>query len=96
MGAAFPLAVGGSAGRLLSLDGAGAPVPPWVETVAEREPGVASVSAPVLDGDGTVVAAVSVSGPVERTTRQPGRRYGPAVAEAARAVERAAGLAAGR
>ena len=28
------------------------------------------------DRDGAVVAAVSVSGPIERTTRQPGRRYG--------------------
>jgi hypothetical protein len=30
-----------------------------------------------------------VSGPLERTTRQPGRRYAEAVVEAARAVERA-------
>jgi DNA-binding IclR family transcriptional regulator len=37
------------------------------------------------------VAAVSVSGPIERTTRQPGRRYGDAVARAARRIERAAG-----
>jgi DNA-binding IclR family transcriptional regulator len=49
---------------------------------------VASVSAPVVI-DGSVIAAVSVSGPLERTTRQPGRRYAAAVAEAARAVERA-------
>jgi DNA-binding IclR family transcriptional regulator len=32
---------------------------------------------------------VSVSGPIERTTRQPGKRYAGAVAQAARAVERA-------
>jgi DNA-binding IclR family transcriptional regulator len=51
---------------------------------------VASVSAPVRV-DGSVVAAVSVSGPVERTTRSPGRRYGPAVVRAARAVEAALG-----
>jgi DNA-binding IclR family transcriptional regulator len=55
--------------------------------VEEREKGVASVSAPVLL-DGKVVAAVSVSGPVERTTKQPGRRYATAVVDAARAVER--------
>jgi hypothetical protein len=35
-----------------------------------------------------------VSGPIERTTRQPGARYGDAVAEAARSIERAAGLTA--
>jgi DNA-binding IclR family transcriptional regulator len=60
----------------------------WAESVEEREKGVASVSAPVLV-DGRVVAAVSVSGPIERTTRQPGKRYAGAVAQAARAVERA-------
>jgi len=54
----------------------------WAQSVEEREKGVASVSAPVLV-DGEIVAAVSVSGPIDRTSRQPGRRYGAAVAEAA-------------
>ena len=58
----------------------------WVQSVEERERGVASVSAPVIVG-GTVVAAVSVSGPIERTTRAPGRRYAAATVAAARAVE---------
>ena len=90
MGAALPLDKG-SAGELLR--GADrATVKPWVASVGEREAGVASVSAPVLDATGTVVAAVSVSGPIERTTRQPGKRYGDAVAAAARRIERAAGL----
>ena len=62
----------------------------WAHSVEEREPGVASVSAPVLR-DGVVVAAVSVSGPVERTTRNPGRRYAAAVTAAARQVEAAMG-----
>ena len=60
----------------------------WAESVEEREKGVASVSAPVWE-DHEVMAAVSVSGPIERTTRAPGRRYAKAVVEAARAVERA-------
>lgn len=64
----------------------------WSESVAEREAGVASVSAPVLDVDAHVVAAVSVSGPIERTSRKPGRRYAEAVVRAARTVEAAAGL----
>jgi DNA-binding IclR family transcriptional regulator len=62
----------------------------WAQSVEEREKGVASVSAPVVTDEG-VVAAVSVSGPVDRTTRQPGRKYAVAVMAAARAVETALG-----
>ncbi|WP_111766299.1 IclR family transcriptional regulator [Nakamurella deserti] len=47
----------------------------WAESVAEREPGVASVSAPVWDARGGVIAAVSVSGPVDRISRRPGDRW---------------------
>ena len=52
----------------------------------EREKGVASVSAPVVDTAGATVAAVSVSGPVERLTRSPGRRFGAVVVAAAEAI----------
>lgn len=94
LGAALPLSVG-SGGRILADAGPAAGTAPttraWVESVGEREAGVASVSAPVRDASGRVVAAVSVSGPIERTTRQPGRRYGVAVEAAARAVEAALG-----
>jgi DNA-binding IclR family transcriptional regulator len=77
----------GSAGRILTGE---AGQLPWTESVGEREDGVASVSAPVHDGDGRVVAAVSVSGPIERTTRRPGERYATAVTEAAARIEAAA------
>ncbi len=87
MGAALPLDRG-SAGRVLTDADPG----PWVASVAEREAGVASVSAPVRAADGRVVAAVSVSGPLERTGTDPGRRYGDAVAAAAATIERVAGL----
>ncbi len=83
MGAALPLDRG-SAGRVLT-----GPTTGWVDSVEERERGVASVSAAVRDLDGTVIAAVSVSGPIERTTRTPGERYGAAVDAAARAIETA-------
>lgn len=82
LGAVLPLDVG-SAGRVLrSVDGE----PGWVHSVGEREAGVASVSAPVHDPDGRVVAAVSVSGPIGRTSRRPGVRYGDAVVDAAAAI----------
>jgi DNA-binding IclR family transcriptional regulator len=74
----------GSAGRVLS--GVGGAV---VESVEEREVGVASVSAGIHDQGGAVVAAVCVSGPVERLTRAPARRYGAAVVAAAEAIETA-------
>lgn len=83
IGAGLPMDRG-SAGRVLTGE-----IGPhgWVQTVEEREPGVASVSAPVLRGD-VVVAAVSASGPIDRMGRTPGRRHGDAVTAAARAVER--------
>ena len=87
VGALLPLEVG-SAGKVLR-DDEGVRRRGWAESVEERERGVASVSAPVVGPDGAVVAAVSVSGPVDRTTRSPGRRYGAAVVAAARAVEQA-------
>lgn len=83
-GSLLPLEVG-SAGRVLRGE---ATARGWVESVEEREPGVASVSAPVCDRGGEITAAVSVSGPVERLTRSPGERLGAAVVAAANAVSR--------
>lgn len=54
----------------------------WAASAAEREAGVASVSAPVRGPGGRVIAAVSVSGPIERLTRSPGRLHAGAVAAA--------------
>jgi DNA-binding IclR family transcriptional regulator len=62
----------------------------WAMSVAEREPGVASVSAPVRSAAGKVVAAVSVSGPIERLSRNPGRLHARALVAAAEAISRAA------
>lgn len=55
----------------------------WAQSVGEREAGVGSVSAAVRSPGGKVVAAVCVSGPLERMTRQPSRMHGPAVLAAA-------------
>lgn len=51
----------------------------WAQSIGERESGVGSVSAPVLGPNGRVVAALSVSGPIDRITRQPGRLHAAAV-----------------
>jgi DNA-binding IclR family transcriptional regulator len=63
----------------------------WAESVEEREKGVASVSAPVFHRDGGVMAVVSVSGPVGRLGRMPGKHYANAVMTAARQIEKATG-----
>ncbi len=55
----------------------------YAHSIGEREPGVGSVSAPVWDPAGRVVAAVSVSGPVERLGKDAGNRMGPVVKETA-------------
>jgi DNA-binding IclR family transcriptional regulator len=54
----------------------------WAASVAEREPGVASVSAPVLR-DGTLLAALCVSGPISRLGQLPGRKLSQLVVAAA-------------
>ncbi len=59
----------------------------WAQSVAERESGVASVSAPVRDSTGQVVAAVSVSGPVDRIGRRPGVRWAADLLAAAEALQ---------
>jgi DNA-binding IclR family transcriptional regulator len=89
IGARLPLDRG-SAGRVLQAARATGELS-WVESVGERQPGVASVSAPVADPSGRVVAAVSVSGPIDRISRRPGQRYGAAVAEAAARISRSLG-----
>lgn len=54
----------------------------WAQSVAERESGVASVSAPVRGPSGRVIAAISVSGPIDRLTRAPGRSHAASVVAA--------------
>jgi DNA-binding IclR family transcriptional regulator len=78
-GSLFPL-TRGSAGKVLS----GAKLSPagWVESVEERVKGVASVSAPVFDTHG-VIAALSISGPLERMSNKPGAKFGSLVVRGA-------------
>jgi DNA-binding IclR family transcriptional regulator len=87
VGAELPMDVG-SAGRALSGESSRTG---WLATVGEREAGVASVSAPVADREGRIVAAVSISGPIERLGRAPGRQHGEAVVAAALQITAAYG-----
>lgn len=86
VGSRLPLDVG-SAGRVLQGEQGDAD---WIASVAERAPGVASVSAAVRAGGGRR-AAISVSGPLDRMTDDPGRLHGAAVVAAARRIETALG-----
>ncbi len=83
VGARLTLSLG-SAGRVLTDPSLGV-----VTSVGEREAGVASVSAPIIDSVGDVVAAISVSGPIDRMTATPAERFGPFVQSAADAVAQA-------
>jgi DNA-binding IclR family transcriptional regulator len=95
VGALLPLDAG-SGGKVLrawSVDRTGRAATPeselaevrsrgWAVSVAEREPGVASVSAPVLR-DGVLLAALCVSGPVSRLGQSPARKLSALVVAAA-------------
>ncbi len=60
----------------------------WAQSIGEREAGVASVSAPVRGPNNKIIAAVGISGPIERLGRQPGRLHAAqVVATAARLTE---------
>jgi DNA-binding IclR family transcriptional regulator len=79
----------GSAGRALAGDVSKAG---WSESVEERERGVCSVSAPIIESSEEhgerIIAAISVSGPLDRLSRTPGRNVGKAVVSAALQLQR--------
>lgn len=86
VGALLPLAAGSGGKVLLAWSGGSEEdevrAQGWAASVAEREPGVASVSAPVFR-DGTLLAALCVSGPVSRLGEAPGRLLSQRVVAAA-------------
>jgi DNA-binding IclR family transcriptional regulator len=96
VGAVMPLSRG-SAGKVLLAWGGGddagveeldeVRARGWAESVAEREAGVASVSAPVFGEDGRLRAAVSASGPISRLGERPGEKLADGVVAAAREIE---------
>ena len=99
VGAVLPLGQGSGGKILLAWVGNGArpagveaaeleeiKVRGWAESVAEREAGVASVSAPVFGPGGDLRAAVCASGPVSRLGEHPGWRLAGPVVQAARGI----------
>lgn len=103
VGAVMPLSRG-SAGKILlafapggvdnrpdAAELRGIRVRGWAESVAEREAGVASVSAPVFGPDGRLKAAVSASGPISRLGDRPGEWLAEPVVSAARYIEEVLG-----
>jgi len=64
----------------------------WSDSVGEREPGVSSVSAPIVGPFDGLVAVVSVSGPLSRIGRAGAKRYASSVVAAAREIETALGF----
>jgi len=64
----------------------------WAENVNEAEMGVASISAPIRNGLGEVVAAVSVAGPLQRLNGDSLRRFARPTVEAGLAISRRLGF----
>lgn len=63
----------------------------WADSHGQREPGVASLSAPVFGPGAMLLAAVSISGPASRLPPLRAKERAPAVLEAARQIEAALG-----
>ncbi|MGO3774894.1 MAG: IclR family transcriptional regulator [Corynebacterium casei] len=56
----------------------------YSESIEEREAGLASVSAPVTDGNGQLVAVLSISGSVDRFRPSPAEKFGDQLNQAAK------------
>ncbi len=64
----------------------------FVVSVEELEHGLTAVAAPIRDHTGTVIAALSVSGPVYRLTADRAREIAPTVMEAAASISERMGF----
>lgn len=73
----------GAAGKILSMPDAEAQRAGAVITRAERVPNACGIAAPILDAHGHVVAALDISGPLDRFPEEQAKRYAERVAVAA-------------
>ena len=99
VGSRLPLTAGSGAQVLCAWSEGATEFPPrvlaevrrrgWAQSIAQREAGVASVSAPVLTPNGSLLAAISISGPIERLGRTPGSRFAPVLITGARRISAA-------
>lgn len=64
----------------------------WAEQINETEMGAASIAAPIRNGLGTVVAALSVAGPVQRLSGESLRRMTRPLLDASGAISRRLGF----
>lgn len=94
IGARFPLNVG-SAGKVISawenleMDVTEKEVilnKGWAQSIAERERGVASVSAPILKNK-ELVGVISISGPISRLGEEPGKLMSDYIIKATKEIE---------
>jgi len=63
----------------------------WAENVNESEVGIASVAAPIRNVFGTVVAAVSIAGPIQRLDGASLKRFARPAVEAGNAISKRMG-----
>lgn len=94
VGAIYPLEVG-SAGKVISVwDGLEMDSAKkekilkqgWAESIAEREEGVASVSAPILK-NGSLLGVISISGPISRLGLEPGKLLSDTLVKTSKEIE---------
>lgn len=57
------------------------------QSYAERDPSLTSVSVPIIDATGTLLGALSISGPVGRIGPEPAQRFGQELTNAAHALQ---------
>jgi IclR family transcriptional regulator, KDG regulon repressor len=86
-----PMPLRGAAGRVLAMDGARALATDVVVTRGERVPNSCGIASPIFDHEGQLVAAVDISGPLDRFSPSAVRRYSREVSRTAAAISAALG-----